>query len=109
MPVLPLVEYFPGKLPITRKPVCLRQNHKVLMAVQLPSDFAIAGFFKIKIVDIEPELSRRPFNVDPVEMPINLSAIIKVVITKQIKAMAGDLLRPADNLACLLRKTLLQQ
>src|SRR5207249_5991852 len=109
MPVLPLVEYFPGKLPITRKPVCLRQNHKVLMAVQLPSDFAIAGFFKIKIVDIEPELSRRPFNVDPVEMPINLHAIIKASITKQIKTMAGDLLRPPSNLCRLLRQALLEQ
>src|SRR5207245_10303402 len=101
MPVLPLVEYFPGKLPITRKPVCLRQNHKVLMAVQLPSDFAIAGFFKIKIVDIEPELSRRPFNVDPVELQINLSAVIKAAITKQIKSMSGDLFRRPEMLACV--------
>src|SRR5439155_1122379 len=109
VPVLPLVEYFLGKLLITGKPVRLRQNHKMLMAIQLPNDFAVASFFKIQIANFEPELSGRSFNMNPVEMPINLRAIIKVFITKQIKAMAGDLLCPADNLACLLRKTLLQQ
>src|SRR5437660_3702838 len=64
MPVLPLVEYFLGKPLISCKPVCLRQNHKMLMAVQLPNDFAVAGFFKIKIADLEPEPSGRSFNVN---------------------------------------------
>src|SRR5438132_1549282 len=109
VPVLPLVEYFLGKPLITCKPVCLRQNHEMLMAVQFPDNFAIAGFFKIKIADVEPELSGRPFNVNPVEMPINQHAIIKAFITKQIKAMAGDLLRPPNNLCRLLRQPLLKQ
>src|SRR5437870_6577721 len=43
VPVLPLVEYFLGKLLITGKPVRLRQNHKMLMAIQLPNDFAVAS------------------------------------------------------------------
>src|SRR5438309_6753395 len=109
VPVLPLVEYFLGKPLLTRKPVCLRKNHEMLMSVQLPDNFAVPGFLKIKIADLEPELSGRPFNVNPVEMPINLHAIIKAFITKQIKAMAGDLLRPPNNLCRLLRQLLLKQ
>src|SRR5689334_20011532 len=109
VPVLPLVEYFLGKPLIARKPVCLRQNHEMLMAVQFPNNFAVPGFFKIKIADLERELSGRPFNVNPVEMPINLHAIIKAFITKQIKAVAVDLFRSPNNLRRLLRQPLLQQ
>ena len=108
MPVLPLVKYFVRELFIPRKPVCLRQRDKVLMPIQLPNNFAVAHLFEAEVMNLEPKLSRCSLTVDPIEMPVNLLAVIEVLIAKQIETMAADLLCAADNFVCLSGKPLFE-
>jgi hypothetical protein len=79
------------------QPPRLCQGDQVLMPIQFPDDFVVADLIKIKKIDFEPRLKRGTFSVHNVEMPINLRAIIKILVSQQGESMAANIVGFADN------------
>src|ERR1700722_6759278 len=62
------------------------------MAVELPRDLRDANLREIEILYPEPELAWRALAVNQVTVPVNVLTVVEILVTKQVKAMAADLL-----------------
>ena len=73
------------------------------MSIQLPCDFAVPNLGEIKVTNLVPGLTWRPPIVYAITVPINILAIVKIVIPQQIEAVEANPFRAGDNFLSLFR------
>jgi hypothetical protein len=79
------------------------------MAVQFPRDLAVANLLEIEVADSVKRLSRRPFPVYGIQMPIDRVTEVEIFVAQQIKPEATYSFRLVDNLRGLVLQPLTQQ
>ena len=59
------------------------------MPVQLPNDLVIPDASEIQEINFEPWLKRRALAMYGIEMPVDLSSILKIRVSKQAETVAA--------------------
>src|SRR6266536_379929 len=74
------------------------------MPVQFPRNLVVAGKPELKKRNLEALVEGRALLVHAVQMPVDLGAVVKVVVTKQTKTMLADLIGLAHDLCSFVRQ-----
>src|SRR2546423_9976437 len=109
MPAAPLREYFSCEAIFSGKAVRLDQRNQMLVAVQFPSDFAVADLSKIQITNAVKWLFGRSFLMDGVKMPVDFLSGFKIGVAQKIEAVRTNLVRTFNNFAGLFGQALANQ
>jgi hypothetical protein len=59
--------------------------------------------------NLEPGLQWRPFSVDAIKMPVDLGAVVKIVIAQQSEMMASDIIGLVEDFQSLGRQVRTQE
>jgi hypothetical protein len=95
--MLPLNEDFTGESRLTREPVRFGQRHKMLVAIQLPSNFGIPDFVEIEVSNLEPRYTRSLLSVHNIAVPVDFRAVIQILVTEQIETVRANAFRSNNN------------
>ncbi len=73
------------------------QRHQMLVTVQFPNDLVVADRREIEKRDFAPGIERSALAMHGVEMPVDFTAEVEILITEQAKTMGADLIGVAQN------------
>jgi hypothetical protein len=68
------------KVLIPGQTISFGQYHQVLVPVEFPGDFGISDFLKIEKLDLKPRLAGATFAVHQVQVPVNVSSVIEILV-----------------------------
>ena len=108
MPVLPLRDQLIGELWIARKPVGLGQRHQMLVAVEFPSNLRVAHFLDVEVLHIEPWLGRTALAMHEVEVPIDLRAVVQILVPQKVEPVSANSLGARHDVCSSRWKLLLE-
>src|SRR5438477_5565782 len=108
VPGFPLRNQLANEFFVSRELIGLSQGDKMLVAVQLPCDLGVPDFLEIQVTNLKPGLAWTAFLVDQIEMPVDLRAIIQILVSQQVESMSANSFRAGHNARSGRRQALLQ-
>ena len=76
----------------------------MLMAIQLPGYFVIADFREIEKRNFEPWIERGALVMHGIEVPVDVCAVVEVLVAEQAKTMLADFICLSNNGCGLMRQ-----